>query len=436
MKINSQEKIVKELLRILSELNLERKKGIHEPYFNKKESVYVQKSINSTYVSTVGDFIKKFENEIKKFTKSKYAVATVNGTSALHISMMTLGIGPNHEVLIPNLNYIGSSNATIYCGASPHFVDVDSKYLGIDTNKLRDYLKRNTFIKKNQTFNKKTFKKIIAIAPTHIFGQPSKMNEILDISKEFNLKIVEDAAESLGSFYKHKHTGTIGDVGILSFNGNKIITTGGGGMILTNNFKIYNQAKFLSQVSKKPHPWKYDYKGLGFNYRMPNLNAALGYAQIKKLKNQIAPQTEGDLKPDHVNKIAEKLDVSEDEVISMNRRMSGKEFSLNTQIGEDGDEWQDWLVDKTLDHDLKFAHQEEMKHRKDLLKESIKVLNDREKEILYSRRLNENPTTLEDLSKKYKISRERVRQIENKAFEKLQKHMLVMAKSKNLLPVN
>ena len=142
MKIKSQEKIVKELLKILSELNLERKKGIHEPYFNKKESIYVQKSVNSTYVSdTVGSFIKKFENEIKKFTKSKYAVATVNGTSALHISMMTLGIGPNHEVLIPNLNYIGSSNATIYCGASPHFVDVDTKYLGIDTNKLREYFK-------------------------------------------------------------------------------------------------------------------------------------------------------------------------------------------------------------------------------------------------------------------------------------------------------
>ena len=285
MKINSHERVVKELLKILSELNLERKKGIHEPYFNKKESVYVQKSVNSTYVSTVGGFVKKFENEVKKFTNSKYAVATVNGTSALHISMMTLGIGPNHEILIPNLNYIGSSNAAIYCGASPHFVDVDSKYLGIDTNKLRDYLKRNTFKKKNQTFNKKTLKKITAIAPTHIFGQPSKMNEILDISKEFNLKIVEDAAESLGSFYKHKHTGTIGDVGILSFNGNKIITTGGGGMILTNNFKIYNQAKMLSQVSKKPHPWKYDYRGLGFNYRMPNINAALGCAQIKKLKN-------------------------------------------------------------------------------------------------------------------------------------------------------
>ena len=155
MKINSQEKIVKELLKILSELNLERKKGIHEPYFNKKESIYVQKSVNSTYVSTVGSFIKKFENEIKKFTKSKYAVATVNGTSALHISMMTLGIGPNHEVLIPNLNYIGSSNATIYCGASPHFVDVDTKYLGIDTNKLRDYLKRNTFIKKIKRLIKK-----------------------------------------------------------------------------------------------------------------------------------------------------------------------------------------------------------------------------------------------------------------------------------------
>lgn len=284
MKINSQENIVKEILNILSELNLE-KKGIHEPYFDEKESANVQKSVNSSYVSTVGGFIKKFENEIKNFTKSKYAVATVNGTSALHISMLTLGIGQNHEVLIPNLNYIGSSNATIYCGASPHFIDVDSKYLGIDTNKLRDYLKKNTFTKKKQTFNKQTLKKIVAIAPTHIFGQPSKMSDILDISKEFNLKIIEDAAESLGSFYKHKHTGTIGDVGILSFNGNKIITTGGGGMILTNNLKIYNQAKILSQVSKKPHPWKYDYKGLGFNYRMPNLNAALGCAQIKKLKS-------------------------------------------------------------------------------------------------------------------------------------------------------
>ena len=161
MKINSQEKVVKKLLKILSELNLERKKGIHEPYFNKKETSYVQKSVNSTYVSTVGGFIKKFENEIKKFTKSKYAVATVNGTSALHISMMTLGIGSNHEVLIPNLNYIGSSNATIYCGASPHFIDVDSKYLGIDTNKLRDYLKKNTFTKKIKRSIKKHLKKLL-----------------------------------------------------------------------------------------------------------------------------------------------------------------------------------------------------------------------------------------------------------------------------------
>jgi len=160
------------------------------------------------------------------------------------------------------------------------------------------------------------------------------------------------------------------------------------------------------------------------------------FFNLKKLKNQIAPRTEGDLREEHVNEIANKLDVSKDEVVSMNRRLSGKEFSLNTQVGEDGDEWQDWLVDKELDHDLKFAHQEEMEQRKDLLKNSIKVLNDREKEILYSRRLNDNPTTLEDLSKKYKISRERVRQIENKAFEKLQKHMLLLAKSRNLLPVD
>ena len=160
------------------------------------------------------------------------------------------------------------------------------------------------------------------------------------------------------------------------------------------------------------------------------------FFNLKKIKNQIAPQSEGDLNKNQVDIIANKLDVSKDEVVSMNRRLSGKELSLNTPIGEDGDEWQDWLVDKELDHDLKFAHQEEMSQRKDLLKQSIKVLNDREKEILYSRRLNENPSTLESLSKKFKISRERVRQIENKAFEKLQKHMLLLAKSKNLLPSN
>ena len=160
------------------------------------------------------------------------------------------------------------------------------------------------------------------------------------------------------------------------------------------------------------------------------------FFNLKKLKNQIAPKNEGDLKKDEVEKIANTLDVSEDEVISMNRRLSGKEQSLNAPIGEDGDEWQDWVVDKEMDQELKIAHQEELDQRKDLLQVSIKILNDREKEILYARRLNENPSTLEDLSKKYKISRERIRQIENKAFEKLQKHMLNSAKSKNLLPVN
>ena len=160
------------------------------------------------------------------------------------------------------------------------------------------------------------------------------------------------------------------------------------------------------------------------------------FFNLKKIKNKIAPRAEGDLRDEHVAEIADKLDVRKDEVVSMNRRLSGKEFSLNSPIGEDGDEWQDWLVDKELDHDLRFAQQEEMKQRKDLLSDSIKILNDREKEILYARRLNEVPITLENLSKKYKISRERIRQIENKAFEKLQKNMLNSAKSKNLLPAN
>jgi len=160
------------------------------------------------------------------------------------------------------------------------------------------------------------------------------------------------------------------------------------------------------------------------------------FFNLKKLKNQIAPRTDGDLKDEHVKKIAKDLDVSENEVVSMNRRLSGKEKSLNSPIGEDGDEWQDWIVDNQMDQELKFAHQEEMEQRKGLLKDSIRILNEREKEILYSRRLNDNPATLEELSKKFKISRERIRQIENKAFEKLQKHMLNSAKSKNLLPAN
>ena len=160
------------------------------------------------------------------------------------------------------------------------------------------------------------------------------------------------------------------------------------------------------------------------------------FFNLKKIKNQIAPRSEGDLRDEHVSEIAQKLNVKKDEVVSMNRRLSGKESSLNAQIGEDGDEWQDWLTDKGMDQELKFAQKEEMDQRKDLLKDSIKILNDREKEILYARRLNDDPITLENLSKKYKISRERIRQIENKAFEKVQKHMLNSARSKNLLPVN
>jgi len=160
------------------------------------------------------------------------------------------------------------------------------------------------------------------------------------------------------------------------------------------------------------------------------------FFNLKKIKNQISPKTEGDLRDEHVSEIAKKLDVSKDEVVSMNRRLSGKEHSLNAPIGEDGDQWQDWIVDKEMDQELKFAQNEELEQRKDLLQDSIKILNDRERQILYSRRLTDEPSTLEELSKKYKISRERIRQIENKAFEKLQKHMLNSAKSKNLLPAN
>ena len=284
MKIYSQENIVKEILKILSELNLE-KKGIHEPYFDEKESINVQKSVNSSYVSTVGGFIKKFENEIKNFTKSKYAVATVNGTSALHISMLTLGIGPNHEVLIPNFNYIASANSVLMSGASPHFVDIEEKTLGIDVKKLDKYLKNNTFQKKNFCINKKTKKKIRLCIALHTYGYPCDIKNLKKILDKRKIVLIEDSAEALGSFVKKKHLGTFGFAGIFSFNGNKIITSGGGGAIASSNKKFIQKCEKLSTTAKVKHKYLFFHDELGYNYRMPNLNAALGYAQILKLKN-------------------------------------------------------------------------------------------------------------------------------------------------------
>jgi len=259
---------------------------LHEPCFEKADFDSMNKCLKSTYVSTVSKFTNIFEKKIKKLTKSKYSIAIINGTSAIQLAIMSCGIKKNDEILIPNLNYIGSTNATIYCNAIPHFVDVENETFGIDTIKLEKYLKKICIIKKNTTINKITKRNIKAIIPTHVFGNPAKIQEIVKIAKKFHLKLIEDASECVGSYYKNKHLGTFGDVGILSFNGNKIITTGGGGAIITNKKKIHKKALDLSMISRKKNSgWSYDYNEVGYNYRLPGINSSLGISQLNNLPN-------------------------------------------------------------------------------------------------------------------------------------------------------
>lgn len=256
---------------------------LHEPTFQGNEWSYLKECLDSTFVSSVGKFVDHFESELAAFTGSKHAVAVVNGTAALHIALKIAGVLAGDEVLLPTLTFIATANAVEYCGAVPHFVDSEISTLGIDTAKLRDYLLGKTQQTGGLCVNKATGKVIRALVPMHTFGHPSDMEGILAIAKDFNIAIVEDAAESLGSYYHGQHTGTFGLLGTLSFNGNKTITTGGGGAILTNDEGLAKYAKHLTTTAKLPHQWEYRHDEIGYNYRMPNLNAALGCAQLEQL---------------------------------------------------------------------------------------------------------------------------------------------------------
>ena len=280
------------IIKVIKNLTNKRNIPLHEPHFDKFDKKYINKVINSTYVSTASKFVNLFEKEICNLTKAKFTVATINGTAALQVAIKSLELESESEILIPNLNYVGSSNAVLYNGFIPHYIDVDVDNLGIDYEKLDSYLEKN-FIKKNFLINKKTNRKVTAIIPTHIFGNSSKIEKLMKLKKKYNLKIIEDASEAIGSYYKKKHLGTFGDIGVLSFNGNKAITTGGGGAIITNNKKIYNKAFALCTINKKKNNnWTYDYNNLGYNYRMPGLNACLGISQIKKIKFLIQKKKE------------------------------------------------------------------------------------------------------------------------------------------------
>lgn len=257
---------------------------LHEPFIGKNENKFVNKCLKDKQLSTTGNLIKRFEKKICNFTKSKYAIATLTGTVAIEVSLLSSGINKNDEIFIPNLNYIASVNSILRIGAIPHFVDCESQSLGIDLEKLELYIKKNFIFKKNNLINKKTKRKLTAIIPTHIFGYTSNILELVKFAKKYNLIIIEDSSECLGSFYKKKHLGLFGQVGVLSFNGNKMITTGGGGMLITNNKKIFEKATKLVTIGRKnTKKWIYDYDIHGFNYKMPSYNAALGLAQMSNL---------------------------------------------------------------------------------------------------------------------------------------------------------
>ena len=261
--------------------------GLHEPIFAGNEQKYVRDCIDSTYVSSVGKYVSKFEEDLARYVGVKHAVAMVNGTSALHLGLLISGVQEGDEVLIPSLTFVATANAVKYLGATPHFVDAEVDSLGIDPNKLGLYLEKISKIESGRCVNKSTGRRISAIIPMHTFGHASKMDEIADIARRFNLVIIEDAAEGLGSKYKGSHVGNLGNLGILSFNGNKIVTTGGGGAILTNSEKLASKAKHLSTTAKVNHEWKFVHDEVAFNYRMPNLNAALGCAQLESLEEKV-----------------------------------------------------------------------------------------------------------------------------------------------------
>lgn len=265
---------------------------LHEPRFWGKEKEYLNNCIDSTFVSSVGEYVDRFEKEIADYTGAGYAVATVNGTAALHIALLLAGVGQGDEVITQALTFVATCNAISYTGAHPVLTDVDKYTLGLCPVKLEEFLEANTILKEGGCYNTKTGRTIKAVVPMHTFGMPVRVEELQRVCARFNLKLIEDAAESLGSYRNGQHTGTFGWMGTLSFNGNKIITTGGGGMILTNDERLAKKAKHITTTAKVPHKWEYRHDQVAYNYRLPNINAALGCAQTEQLPTFIKQKRE------------------------------------------------------------------------------------------------------------------------------------------------
>ena len=276
-----------DMLRAIVAVTGNSKVSLHEPSFRGKEWSYVKDCLESTYVSSVGAYVDQFEAMLAEYTGARFAVAVSNGTAGLHVALMLAGVQSCNEVLIPSLSFVATANAVAYCGATPHFMESCTDNLGIDTYALEHYLRAETEQINGICVNKRSGKSIRAIVPMHVFGHPVNMDHLIEVAAQYNLVVVEDAAESLGSYYKGRHTGTLGQMGVLSFNGNKIITTGGGGAILTNDQTLAKRAKHITTTAKISHKWEYQHDEVGYNYRLPNINAALGCAQMEQLETFI-----------------------------------------------------------------------------------------------------------------------------------------------------
>jgi len=257
---------------------------LHEPVFNGNEKKYINDAIDSTFVSSVGKYVDKFELDFSKFVNTNKCIAVVNGTSALQVALKLSGVQSGDEVITQSLTFVATANAISYNNATPIFLDVDYDTMGLSPNAVENFLIANCDIIENKCVNKNTKKIISACVPMHTFGFPVRIKELAAICKKWNIPIVEDAAESLGSYYNDQHTGTFGELGVFSFNGNKIITSGGGGAIVSNNNDLSIRAKHLTTTAKIPHPYEYAHDEIGFNYRMPNLNAALLCAQLEMME--------------------------------------------------------------------------------------------------------------------------------------------------------
>ncbi len=256
---------------------------LHEPRFVGNEKKYLLDTIDSTFVSSVGAYVDRFEEMMQEFSQTKKAVAVVNGTSGLQVALRLVGVKIGDEVLTQALTFVATANAIAYNGAKPVFIDVDLDTMALSPNAIRNFLEEYGELRENGCYNKKTGNKIAACLPMHTFGFPVHIDELMKICNDWKIPVVEDAAESLGSEYKGQPTGSFGEVGVFSFNGNKIVTSGGGGAIVTNNDALGIKAKYLTTTAKQPHAYEYVHDELGYNYRMPNLNAALACAQLEKL---------------------------------------------------------------------------------------------------------------------------------------------------------